>query len=133
MGQKVRGGSVGSKEAIAIGDAIIKHRVAAGLTQGELGKELGITSQQLSKFERGDNLIRVAQLLTLCEVFDVSLSEFLGESPDSSCEEGGERFEFKRKKINICGSIMIINNLTFLNGLESLVKEYLAANNIIKE
>lgn len=68
-----------NKIEIIIGQNIRKHRAWAGFNQEELGKHLGITAQQISKFERGENRITASQLLQIANTLGISVQTLLGE------------------------------------------------------
>jgi transcriptional regulator with XRE-family HTH domain len=49
-------------------------RSALGLSQGALGKTLGVSFQQIQKYESGVNRVSAARLFEICEALDVSLA-----------------------------------------------------------
>ena len=57
-----------------VGRRIRLARRAAGLSQTELGDALGITFQQLQKYELGINRISIGRLVHLAAALDVPLS-----------------------------------------------------------
>lgn len=64
-----------------LGAAVRAAREAQGVTQAELGEALGVTFQQVQKYERGLNRISAAALAKIAETLDRPASELLGE-PD---------------------------------------------------
>jgi transcriptional regulator with XRE-family HTH domain len=55
----------------------LKHqRQALKLTQVQLGETLGITSQQIHKYEKGVDRLAVSRLLQLSKILGVSVSFF---------------------------------------------------------
>lgn len=46
------------------------------LSQTQLANKVGVTFQQIQKYERGTNRIGASRLWELCKVFDVSPSRF---------------------------------------------------------
>jgi transcriptional regulator with XRE-family HTH domain len=52
-------------------------RDKSGLTQADLAKQLKLTQSFVSKIERGDRRLDIIQLRTICEVFGLSLAEFV--------------------------------------------------------
>ena len=52
-----------------------------GLSQEKLGEAVGITFQQLQKYERGSNRISASRLFNLSQVLGVSVSFFFEELP----------------------------------------------------
>ena len=44
------------------------------MTQAGLGEKLGVTLQQVQKYEKGANRVSAARLFEVCEVLNVSLA-----------------------------------------------------------
>jgi transcriptional regulator with XRE-family HTH domain len=49
-------------------------RRALSMTQESLGELLGVTFQQVQKYEKGSNRVSAARLFEICEALDVSLA-----------------------------------------------------------
>jgi len=64
-----------------IGSRVRMRRLMLGITQGELGKALGITFQQIQKYEKGTNRIPAGRLQDLAYVLQVPISFFFDEGP----------------------------------------------------
>ncbi|HHV55749.1 MAG TPA: helix-turn-helix transcriptional regulator [Firmicutes bacterium] len=62
----------------ALGNKILERRKAKGLTQEQLGHELGVSAQAVSKWELGESLPDAAILPSLCKVLEVSADTLLG-------------------------------------------------------
>lgn len=56
-------------------------REAAGLTQEEVGRQIGVTRQTIAAWERGERSPSVEQLARLARTFRVSLADLLGITP----------------------------------------------------
>ena len=61
---------------IHVGKRLRERRSILGITQEKLGKELGLTFQQVQKYERGANRIGASRLFHLCGILDVSPQYF---------------------------------------------------------
>ena len=59
---------------VNIGARIRESRLAAKMTQADLAKELGISFQQLQKYEKGSNRISAARLYQICKLLEVEIS-----------------------------------------------------------
>ncbi len=59
-----------------IGKRIRKRRRELNLTQSDLGKILGMSYQQVQKYETGKNRIGAAQLWELAKVLGVAIDYF---------------------------------------------------------
>jgi transcriptional regulator with XRE-family HTH domain len=57
-----------------IGARMRDGRTALGLSQEALGKKLGVSFQQVQKYEIGVNRVSAARLFEICEALDVSLA-----------------------------------------------------------
>jgi transcriptional regulator with XRE-family HTH domain len=56
----------------AVGVAIRRYRLARKMSQEQLAAALGITFQQIQKYEAGTNSIATGSLAMLCEIFQVT-------------------------------------------------------------
>ncbi len=66
--------------SVDIGMKIREHRIKAGLTQEGLAAFLGITFQQVQKYERGITKVNLDRLQQLAEIFRVPTSSFFEDS-----------------------------------------------------
>ncbi len=57
------------------------RRTLIGMTQTDLGDALGLTFQQVHKYERGVNRISASRLYDLCRVLNVSIEYFFEDMP----------------------------------------------------
>ena len=58
---------------------ILLQRRAAGLTQAQLAEALGITFQQVQKYERGDNRISASTLVRAAGALNTTVASLVGE------------------------------------------------------
>ena len=66
---------------VHIGARVRMRRKLLGMTQTNLGDALGLTFQQVQKYERGANRIGSSRLYDLSRVFDVSVEHFFEDMP----------------------------------------------------
>lgn len=59
-----------------VGACVRAARVKAGLSQSKLAAELGITFQQLQKYEKGRNRIAVSTLLLIADALSLPVQSF---------------------------------------------------------
>lgn len=64
----------------ALGERIRYRRRQLQLSQSALGAKLGITFQQVQKYENGTNRISAAMLLKLSEALELTVNEILQEA-----------------------------------------------------
>ena len=66
---------------IHIGRRLREARLARGFSQGALGKKLGVTFQQVRKYESGANRIGGSRLWDISGILDVQVSYFFEGLP----------------------------------------------------
>ena len=73
---------------VHVGSRIRLRRNMLGLSQERLGESLGITFQQIQKYEKGTNRIGASRLQHIAQVLEVPVSFFFEDAPGSSTETG---------------------------------------------
>ena len=76
----------------AIGQKIRARRLALGLRQVDLAQALGITYQQVQKYERGINAVTVARLLIIAGALGVPFAEMVPEGLEHAAIEPAPGF-----------------------------------------
>ena len=69
---------------VHVGSRIRLRRTLIGMSQERLGEALGLTFQQVQKYERGVNRVGALRLYDLSRVLDVTISFFFDDMPDST-------------------------------------------------
>jgi DNA-binding XRE family transcriptional regulator len=74
--------NVSEKDNLKIATCIIglqlrKIRLMRGKTQSRVSKAVGVTFQQIQKYERGQNAISINIMMKLCEYLEVSVDFFI--------------------------------------------------------
>ena len=85
IGTKSKAKSTNSHD-IEVGQRIRARRMAQGMSQTELGNLLGVTFQQVQKYEKGVNRVGAGRLVRVAEALEVPVSFFFGAT-DVSSEE----------------------------------------------
>jgi transcriptional regulator with XRE-family HTH domain len=67
---------------IHVGSRIRLRRTLLGMSQERLGEALGLTFQQVQKYERGVNRVGASRLFDLSRVLDVPISFFFDDLPE---------------------------------------------------
>ena len=67
---------------VHVGSRIRLRRTLMGMSQERLGEALGLTFQQVQKYERGVNRVGASRLYDLSHVLDVPISFFFDDMPD---------------------------------------------------
>ena len=105
-------------------DRIISHKVKtarkkAGIPQTELADHLGITYQQLQKYEKGTNRNSAGRLMAIAKALGKTVSFFF-----DNIEEGHQALpsQHQRMCIELSRSFMKIKNPAHQNAINFLVK-----------
>jgi transcriptional regulator with XRE-family HTH domain len=71
-----------------VGSRVRMRRVLVGLSQEKLGDSLGVTFQQVQKYEKGTNRIGASRLQQISSVLNVPIAFFFEDAP-MEAERGG--------------------------------------------
>lgn len=63
--------------SVKVGSKIKDLREGKGLTQEQLAGKVYVTRQAISSWEKGQSFPDIDNVVSLCEIFDVSLEELL--------------------------------------------------------
>ena len=67
---------------VHVGGRVRLRRTLLGMSQEKLGEALGLTFQQVQKYERGVNRIGASRLFDIARVLDVPIGFFFDDMPD---------------------------------------------------
>ncbi len=67
---------------VHVGRRVRMRRVLIGLSQEKLGEQLGLTFQQVQKYEKGSNRISASRLYQIAHILGVPVSFFFDDLPD---------------------------------------------------
>jgi transcriptional regulator with XRE-family HTH domain len=144
--QRVEGGDAtdvkgGHPIDIHVGSRIRLRRTLRGMSQEKLGESIGLTFQQVQKYERGANRVSASRLFELSKVLDVPVSFFFDDLPasqrdpafeqDSPTQVGGsvpENAMFKRETLELVRAFYRIPDEATRRALYNLVKATAAAD-----
>jgi transcriptional regulator with XRE-family HTH domain len=76
---------------VHVGTRIRLRRTLLGLSQEKLGEAIGLTFQQVQKYERGANRVGSSRLFDLSRVLDVQISYFFEDMPSNIEEKSPSR------------------------------------------
>lgn len=75
---------------VHVGSRIRLRRTMLGMSQEKLGENLGITFQQVQKYEKGTNRVGASRLQNIAAILNVTVSFFFEDAPgDQGVLEGG--------------------------------------------
>jgi transcriptional regulator with XRE-family HTH domain len=67
-----------------VGNRVRMRRLMLGMSQEKLADQLGLTFQQVQKYEKGTNRISASRLQHVCHILDVPVSFFFEQAPGVS-------------------------------------------------
>lgn len=71
-----------------VGESIRAHRLIAGMSQTDLANKLGVSFQQVQKYEKGVNRVGAGRLPQIAEIFNVPISALFNDHADTSSGRG---------------------------------------------
>lgn len=80
-----------------IGAIVTQRRNKLGMTQAGLGAQIGVTFQQVQKYERGVNRIAASTLLDIADALGCHVADLYGDA-DPTALTGSERSVLKTWK-----------------------------------
>jgi transcriptional regulator with XRE-family HTH domain len=96
---------------VHVGTRIRMRRMLVGMSQEKLGERLGLTFQQVQKYEKGTNRVSASRLFHVAQVLGVTVQYFYEDLPEGA--ESGAVEGFAES-----GEQAVITN--FLNSAEGL-------------
>jgi transcriptional regulator with XRE-family HTH domain len=69
-----------------VGSRIRLRRNMIGMSQEKLGEQLGITFQQIQKYEKGTNRVGASRLQAIAQILNVPVSDFFENAPQQDGE-----------------------------------------------
>jgi transcriptional regulator with XRE-family HTH domain len=73
---------------VHVGSRIRFRRNMLGMSQEKLGESLGITFQQIQKYEKGTNRVGASRLQAIASILDVPVSFFFDDAPGGQSGTG---------------------------------------------
>ncbi len=107
---------------IHVGKKIRQARLVRGLTQSAVAKQLGLSFQQLQKYETGYNRVSASKLFELSQLLDVSPSYFF-EGLVSGQEEPAEATLMDDQTAKAVQALASIQDEKVKNHLRSMIHE----------
>jgi transcriptional regulator with XRE-family HTH domain len=88
---------------VHVGSRIRMRRQLVSMSQEKLGELLGITFQQVQKYEKGSNRISASRLFYAAKILGVPVQSFFEDLPNTEDTQG---FRETREEDNIMSSLM---------------------------
>lgn len=74
---------------IHVGSRVRLRRILVGMSQERLGEEIGLTFQQIQKYEKGSNRISASRLYQISHILNVPVQYFFEDVPESDRRQAG--------------------------------------------
>ncbi len=75
---------------VHVGSRIRMRRNILGMSQERLGDKLGITFQQIQKYEKGTNRVGASRLQAIASILEVPVSYFFESAPGRDLGDAGQ-------------------------------------------
>lgn len=92
---------------VEVGQRIRIERLTAGLSQTALADQLGVTFQQVQKYEKGVNRVGIGRLTKIAEVLDLPVSQLFGVN-DGAVTEPSEATSSPLKLLTTPGALRLL-------------------------
>jgi transcriptional regulator with XRE-family HTH domain len=111
-----------------LGEKIRTRRTAAGISQSELGEVLGVTFQQVQKYEKGVNRVSAVRLERIARALGESISYF--QTDGHAVKAGQELQTLMTDPINlrICRALSALDNQAMRHQFVRLVERVSGIN-----
>ncbi len=77
---------------VHVGGRVRMRRILIGLSQEKMGEQLGVTFQQVQKYEKGSNRISASRLWQMSKILGVPVAFFFDDLPESETGEARTGF-----------------------------------------
>jgi transcriptional regulator with XRE-family HTH domain len=68
---------------VHVGNRVRMRRMLIGMSQEKLGDQLGLTFQQVQKYEKGSNRVSASRLFQMAQILGVTVQFFYDDMPGS--------------------------------------------------
>ena len=106
-----------TKVDTAIGVKIHELRIAMGLSREQVARKIGVTHQQLQKYEKGTNRISAGRLMAIARALDETVAFFF-----ENIEESPLPSQHQRMCIELSRNFMKIKDPAHQNAINLLVR-----------
>lgn len=93
-----------------VGSRIRLRRMTVGMSQEKLGECLGVTFQQVQKYEKGVNRVGASRLQRISEVLNAPISFFFDEAPGTVGHQVESQEASSLSKVLACKEFLSLAN-----------------------
>src|ERR1700755_3086992 len=106
----------------ALGEKIRARRILAKMSQAELGDHVGVSFQQVQKYEKGTNKVSAVRLTEIAAALGESVGYFQEEGRVSKAGVEMQELMTDRLNLRICRALAAIENQTMRHQFVRLVE-----------
>ena len=128
-----------SSTDVHVGARVRMRRMMLSMSQDKLGDELGLTFQQVQRYEKGTNRISASKLQEISQILQVPVSFFFEGVPEIDGRRPGKstgapppaymsEFMASRQGLAIATAFSQINDAKLRNGIVSLLEQIASTN-----
>ncbi len=107
---------------VHVGSRVRLRRKLTGLSQIQLGQKLGLTFQQIQKYERGFNRISASRLYQTSHILDVSVSFFFDDIDEGAGARSPDDILLKPETLEFVRAYYRIGDPAVREGLRKLTE-----------
>jgi transcriptional regulator with XRE-family HTH domain len=108
---------------VAIGKRIRQRRNEQKVSQAELGDQLGVSFQQIQKYEKGTNRVGAARLLQVAKVLDCEVGFFLPSETRANASSVVDSFMATKDGLMIAQAFVRIANVNVRHTIARFVDD----------
>jgi len=108
-----------------VGENLKAFRNMKGISQAKLAGEVGITFQQLQKYENGMNRISASRMYVLAESLDISINDFylgLEGANENTPSKSGIPYDMSASELELVSLYKKIQDRQLRNSLLSILR-----------
>ncbi len=107
---------------VQVGSRVRLRRTLSGLSQTQLGEKLGITFQQIQKYERGINRVSASRLYQMSRILDVPVSFFFHDLDEGAGARSPDDILLKPETLEFVRAYYRISDPAVREGLRKLTE-----------
>ena len=107
---------------VHVGSRVRLRRKLTGLSQIQLGQKLGLTFQQIQKYERGFNRVSASRLYQMSHILGVPVSFFFDDLDEEAAARSPDEIMLKRETLEFVRAYYRIGDPAAREGLRKLTE-----------
>jgi len=121
---------------VQVGKKIRNQRMISGISQSELGDRIGVTFQQIQKYEKGSNRVSASRLVEIAGAMNIDVRSFFDEMEGQAAnnnESVKEEFVVSRQGLLLNSAFLSIKNEAIRTKILKLVQEIASTETVAAE